>query len=56
MFPDGLVGRGASMDDDPNSPSLFTAIQDQLGPRLEPAKKPIEVLIVDSCSKQPSLN
>ena len=31
-----------------DSPSLFTAIQDQLGLRLEPGRAPIEVLVIYS--------
>jgi len=36
-------------------PSLFTAVREQLGLRLEPAKAPVEVLVIDSAEK-PSAN
>jgi len=40
---------------DPNGPSIFTAIQEQLGLRLEARKVPTEVLLIDSVQK-PSEN
>lgn len=43
--PDGLAGSPASPDDP--RPSLFTALQEQLGLRLEPSMGPVEVLVID---------
>ncbi len=35
------------IDIDPNGPSLMTALQEQLGLRLESARAPVEVLVID---------
>ena len=37
--------------DNPTAPNLFTAIQEQLGLRLESTKAPAEVLVIDRVEK-----
>jgi uncharacterized protein (TIGR03435 family) len=44
-------GRGGADAVDPNLPDFFTAIQEQLGLKLEPTKGPVDVLVIDHVEK-----
>jgi uncharacterized protein (TIGR03435 family) len=41
---------------DPNGPSIYTAVREQLGLKLEPQKDQEEVLVIDHVERQPSEN
>lgn len=51
----GLAPDAPATASDPTGPTIFTAIQEQLGLKLEPAKGPVEFLVIDHVER-PSEN
>jgi uncharacterized protein (TIGR03435 family) len=44
---DGVLGTDAASNGADVPPSIFTAVEEQLGLKLQPAKGPVQVLVVD---------
>ena len=53
--PDDHPGSETGLTDQDASPNLFTALQEQLGLRLESSKGPVQTLIIDR-AEMPSAN
>lgn len=54
--PPGAGGDGGPAPDGVEAPSIFTAVQDQLGLRLESKKGPVDTIVVDAANKTPTEN
>ena len=53
--PDAGAGTDSAAPSADSGPSIFTAVQEQLGLKLEPAKAPVQVLVIDH-AEMPSEN
>ena len=52
----GPDGARTPIEPDPAAPSIFSALQSQLGLKLESRKIPMETIVVDSCDRTPTAN
>jgi uncharacterized protein (TIGR03435 family) len=52
----GMLGRMAPAEEPTGAPSLFSALQDQLGLKLEPRKDTMDFLVIDHADEMPTDN
>jgi uncharacterized protein (TIGR03435 family) len=55
MRPPGAGPEGGAESQEPVGPSLFTAVQEQLGLKLDAQKQPVDVIVIDQI-EQPTAN
>jgi uncharacterized protein (TIGR03435 family) len=49
-------GKTAEAKPDADRPSIFTALHDQMGLRLQARKAPVEIIVIDHIEKSPTAN
>jgi uncharacterized protein (TIGR03435 family) len=54
--PDSIEAATPDTGAPPAGPSIFTAVQEQLGLKLLSTKRPVEILAVDHAEKSPTAN
>ena len=54
--PGGPAGEARAHDESADAPSLFTAIQEKLGLKLDPRKAPVDIYVIDHAEKVPTEN
>jgi uncharacterized protein (TIGR03435 family) len=51
-----VAALGPTPADEPDGPTIFDAVEDQLGLKIEKRKGPVQVLVVDHVEKKPTEN